>query len=98
MTTPEGYILLPKLQGHRKQIWDCLATPVTQKERPKTYKEICKACPNIPPPSIRRNLSEMKRDRYLVHATPMKQNYMEFGGERHRLRASPYKGKWRRNV
>jgi len=59
----EEYILLPPLQGHKAIIWAALETPAT-------LQRLYNMLPNIPKPSIRRNLSEMKRDRYIYKDPP----------------------------
>lgn len=95
--TTDEYDMTLLLQGHKKMIWEALATPITQQPRPKSYRELIQVLPSIPPPSLRRCLSEMKRDGYLVHETPQKPN-MEFAGQTRRLRNPCYRGRWMRKI
>ena len=54
--------VMPTFQGHKLLIWEIL-------EKPMTNAQIRKALPDIPYDSIRRCLSEMKRDGFLYKDT-----------------------------
>jgi len=51
-------LVKPELQGNKKIIWEELSFP-------RSLQALYSACPSIPNSSIRRCLSEMRRDGYI---------------------------------